>query len=184
MKEDENIGKHMTKSERKFLDRIVLGYIIFIYAVCIFFYIYNEPVFIDNGLKSYYNDFKKQAAFYNVKYRTKLSAIYFSYNLPNNVAGQCSYSIFVRTLTVNANTWNTLTEEQKAMVVYHELGHCYLQREHIDETQRFNLLYSKVCPKSIMYPNVDIIQDCLVDNWEYYMLELYTNPNNYPLLEY
>jgi len=51
-----------------------------------------------------------------------------------DVAGQCSYSSSsTRKVNIDINYWNRATDLEKEFVVFHELGHCYLERSHLDE---------------------------------------------------
>jgi len=53
-----------------------------------------------------------------------------------NVAGQCSYSSSsTRKVNIDINYWNSATDLEKEFVVFHELGHCYLERSHLDEAE-------------------------------------------------
>lgn len=50
-----------------------------------------------------------------------------------DVAGQCSYSATsTRKVNIDINYWNRATDLEKEFVVFHELGHCYLERTHSD----------------------------------------------------
>ncbi len=50
-----------------------------------------------------------------------------------DVAGQCSYSSSsTRKVNIDINYWNRATDLEKEFVVFHELGHCYLERSHED----------------------------------------------------
>lgn len=50
-----------------------------------------------------------------------------------DVAGQCSYSATsTRKVNIDINYWNSATDLEKEFVVFHELGHCYLERTHSD----------------------------------------------------
>lgn len=165
--------------ERKLVDKILGISTLLGVIVLISLYFYNEPIFIEDELKPYYNDFKAQAKQFNVKITPRVAVIFF-FPLEDGIAGDCSFNQVTTTIRVNSNYWRHHSEEEKAMILYHEMGHCYLKRDHIAEVKRFNLILSKQCPTSIMYPSVEIINNCLVDNWEYYMVELFTNPNNFP----
>lgn len=53
-----------------------------------------------------------------------------------DVAGQCSYSSSsTRKVNIDIDYWNRATELEKEFVVFHELGHCYLERSHSDAQQ-------------------------------------------------
>lgn len=48
------------------------------------------------------------------------------------------------TVEIVRRTWETISETQKHLLIYHELGHCVLKRPHRDD------IYDDHCPKSIM----------------------------------
>ncbi len=49
------------------------------------------------------------------------------------IAGQCtSDETGFREIRIDAGYWRTASQTEKEYVVFHELGHCYLGRSHID----------------------------------------------------
>ena len=49
----------------------------------------------------------------------------------DRVLGQCSYSqLNPGTVTIDKTTWQQASDRLKEFVVFHELGHCYLKRDH------------------------------------------------------
>ncbi|MFK7982654.1 MAG: hypothetical protein AB8G86_21930 [Saprospiraceae bacterium] len=56
-----------------------------------------------------------------------------------NVAGQCSYSATsTRKVNIDRTYWNSATDLEKEFVIFHELGHCYLERSHSDIQENRN----------------------------------------------
>ena len=50
-----------------------------------------------------------------------------------DVIGQCRYSHFQpNQVTIDHSFWNNASDAYKELVVFHELGHCYLWRDHND----------------------------------------------------
>ena len=51
-----------------------------------------------------------------------------------HVAGQCSYGRFrnPRLVTIDATFWRRSSSLFKEFIVFHELGHCYLNRGHLE----------------------------------------------------
>ena len=87
-----------------------------------------------------------------------------------HVAGQCSYGRFnnPRLVTVDASFWRRSSNLFKEFIVFHELGHCYLNRGHLESS------FSNGVCTSIMRSGVG---DCF-DNYngntrEYYIDELF-----------
>ena len=58
----------------------------------------------------------------------------FTDDLEVQTAGKCtSFSSGARIIYINQRTWNFRTEMEKEFLIFHELGHCYLDRVHLDE---------------------------------------------------
>ena len=52
----------------------------------------------------------------------------------DNVAGQCSYHpINPNHITIDEDFWEIASDLLKEMIVFHELGHCYLFRDHRED---------------------------------------------------
>ena len=67
-----------------------------------------------------------------------------------HVVGQCSYSASTtRKVNIDRTYWNTATDLEKEFVVFHELGHCYLERAHLDAQE------NRTCT-SIMYSGTSV----------------------------
>ena len=51
-----------------------------------------------------------------------------------HVAGQCSFNnINPNHLTIDLTFWNSSNDKTKEFVIFHELGHCYLLRDHRED---------------------------------------------------
>lgn len=52
----------------------------------------------------------------------------------NNIAGSCSYggSQRHRDVTIDRTFWNRASHSLREYIVFHELGHCYLFRDHFE----------------------------------------------------
>lgn len=53
-----------------------------------------------------------------------------------NVTGQCAVnnSTGTKTIRIDPVFWESATTLEKEFLIFHELGHCYLDRRHLDET--------------------------------------------------
>lgn len=70
-------------------------------------------------------------------------------------------------IRVNKFYWSSYDEETKQWLVYHELGHCALNKEHNSD------MITPYIPKSIMHPTLPINAKYLLQNdREYYIKEL------------
>lgn len=51
----------------------------------------------------------------------------------DNIAGTCNYHSYEpNVLTIDLEFWNASSTLRREMVVFHELGHCYLGRDHLE----------------------------------------------------
>jgi hypothetical protein len=58
----------------------------------------------------------------------------FSEDLEAQTAGKCtSFSSGARIIYIDESSWGGRTEMEKEFLIFHELGHCYLDRVHLDE---------------------------------------------------
>jgi hypothetical protein len=52
----------------------------------------------------------------------------------SNVAGRCQYGSHVNPhIIIDSEFWAQASEYGKEMIVFHELGHCYLKRDHLED---------------------------------------------------
>ena len=90
-----------------------------------------------------------------------------------NVAGLCTYySHAPNHVTIDLEFWNRFSDNFKEMIVFHELGHCILGRDH-----REGQLQDGKCI-SIMRSGSEFCQDAYIPSTKsYYIRELF-HPNN------
>lgn len=94
--------------------------------------------------------------------------------------GVCHYGIdnplVGRSIQIDINAWPTLSEGEKTTLIFHELGHCLLNRQHtsklIPGTSDAGLV---PIPASIMNPSI-IPDDAFEANYPYYINELFGHP--------
>lgn len=70
------------------------------------------------------------------------------------------------TITIDKETWDLFGETEREMIIFHEMGHCVLNRIH-----EFDLMGD--CPKSLMIPFNDMPKKCYVEMEPYYLTELF-----------
>jgi hypothetical protein len=150
---------------------IVLGVVL---AICIFCKLENAPLFMENEFQQYYKDFMKDAALLGVTPDFSLSLTYLSDDVDEGVGGYCLGKKYV---VISQQTWDYLDEDGKKAILYHEWGHCILQRAHSTR-----VIEALNCPASVMYPTIDPLENCFGYLKPWYILELFTNPWNDPLL--
>lgn len=92
----------------------------------------------------------------------------------DRAVGTCSYwGDGSRLVRIDLRRWFTLSDTQKELVIYHELGHCSLNQPHDEEETEFQNVKGK-WPKSIMRSFIFDPIEALVykTNRNYYILEL------------
>jgi hypothetical protein len=111
-----------------------------------------------------------------------------SFNDEQNVIGTC-YP-WIKEIHINKDWWEkNQSSEQRVSLMFHELGHCILNRPHTAE-QRGDLwgeieaflmklglikvrgMLPDYCPSSLMHP-IQISDYCLNEHYQYYLDELF-----------
>lgn len=134
----------------------------------------------DNRYDTYYDRFKADAQKENVNVNPYDIPIYTvdeikSNNLNSNyyIGAQCS--MYYKYITVNNKVWQKVTETCKEQIIYHELGHCLLLRDHKDDKITLN---GELMPASLMISiNLPCVYDSTYQNRDYYIHELF-HPSN------
>jgi len=95
-----------------------------------------EAVGVDSRLQEYFDRFAEEGAARGVIVDYDATPI--TGTIENideeNVQGQCiSNSARANQLLINTQFWNTSSDLLREFVIFHELGHCYLDRDHIDD---------------------------------------------------
>lgn len=86
-------------------------------------------------------------------------------NEGGTILAYCYYS--TNNIVVNPKSWVTLSAHAKEILIFHELGHCVLGREHDDR------LDENKCAVTIMHSNIAPSRRCYKKKREYYLQELF-----------
>ena len=112
-----------------------------------------------------------------------------------NVIGLCTFGRGFREIDLDKTYWKNATWPSKVALVYHELTHCYCQRDHDfdngtmypDGSLRYILqrwqdrlpsplkpegFLGDGCPKSIMHPII-LDNECFEKHYDYYTTEMF-----------
>lgn len=95
-----------------------------------------EVVEVDARLQVYFDRFAEEGAArgVTVDYEEVLISGSIEDIDADNVQGQCiSNSASSNQILVNTEFWNTSNDLLREFVIFHELGHCFLDRDHIDD---------------------------------------------------
>lgn len=130
--------------------------------------VYQNPS-IDSELQPIVNYFNEAAAQYRAVPDYKNLVIGFVDNFPVNTwIGLCQKSSGnpSKFMQIHKGYFRHTSVEQKYALVIHELGHCTLNREHVEGYRENG------CPKSIMHPS-DGLFGCFFRDQDYYFKELF-----------
>lgn len=96
----------------------------------------TEYLNVDGQLVPYFELFVDEAAKRGilVNFGEKPVEGYIAVILEDGVAGQCSTNDQqdLRRLTIDRQFWINLSDLEREFLIFHELGHCYLDRGHLD----------------------------------------------------
>lgn len=127
---------------------------------------------VDKALWPFFKSFEKEGAKRGLTIDLNSANITASFKdiEEENVAGTCSYSHHSpRKITIDIPFWKGSTHLAKEMIVFHELGHCYLGRGHLET--KFESGYCR----SIMRSGTCCCRDAYNEqNRNYYLDELYS----------
>ncbi len=90
---------------------------------------------IEGELQAHFSNFENEAAAHGID--LDISTLDISGYIQNietiGTLGQCkSYSDGSQQVIVDEQYWNRISDEEREYLVFHELGHCILKREHND----------------------------------------------------
>lgn len=125
---------------------------------------YTPVVSVDSKLQKYVDEFTDESVKVNRKVDFTDLTVRFSYEMEEDVLGQCVNTRHPLVL-INENPWYDQTETAQKIIMFHELGHCILNRKHVET-------WTNGIATSIMYPYV-LADEMYIDNWYYYMHELF-----------
>lgn len=80
-------------------------------------------------------------------------------------------------IILNTVKWNVFNEWEREALVFHELGHCLLHRDHVESMVSRD---EKMIPKSLMFPYLLSWETYLL-NRDYYLEELFSRLFTTPL---
>jgi len=92
--------------------------------------------FVDSSLQDYFERFTEEGALRTVvvDYQASRVSGYIRLITTPNVIGQCAHDPNEpSTVIIDRSYWNIATDLEREFLVFHELGHCVLNRDHLDE---------------------------------------------------
>lgn len=132
----------------------------------------NTPLFIDDSVKVFYKEFITLAKNKGSDLRLRRLTIRFANIKDKPYLAYCVPAL--NSVVISSKHWREMDSNKRRILIFHELGHCTLKREHVTD-YRDDLS----CPKSIMYPYMESLVDCFLKHKEEYINELFVNPHGY-----
>lgn len=94
----------------------------------------DSAPYVDSEFRSIVKLFHKEAAYRGFKLDNKNISIMFDLDDDEpGVVGACFLSIRRSYIKIKTETWPFLAAQEKEMLVFHELAHCLLGRQHCDQ---------------------------------------------------
>jgi hypothetical protein len=128
----------------------------------------HKKAIIEDKLNTYVKYFQDVAVLYGVKVNMNNLVVDFVDSYPvKGWVGLCERGKGVtKFATFHKEYFYSRSPEAKYALVLHELGHCVLDRSHVEGYLKDN------CPKSLMHPS-DGLFGCFFKNQDYYLRELF-----------
>jgi len=148
---------------------------------------------VDPRAQSYVNEYIYLSKQNHLKFKHKVT-LGLKHIEQSDTIGLCTLGKYFREIDLDINYWNKASEIGKLALVYHELTHCYCDREHdygkdkkypektadiikegIDNSLNKNPkhgYWNDECPTSIMHPT--IVEDyCIKTHYNEYITEMF-----------
>lgn len=141
----------------------------------------SEPLIVGSDkLLQYYEKFKADAFSIGRTLPKKDILIMFGETRTNEFPLRVGYCNFLepRVVVINKEWFDNAPEENREVLMYHELGHCVLDLDHTTDCNDFFHIVSCNSPKSLMYPTIG--WKGYFQNKEWYIQELFSNTNYFP----
>lgn len=128
----------------------------------------HEEVWMRKDFIKYYNNFLLDAIRHNKKLEIKQIQIDFG-KLKSPVIGECRVSKGYKTIIIDPDEWFHSSNTRHKELIYHELGHCLLNRDHFDTAMVIN---NVLMPASLM--STIMLNEYFFEEYEdYYINELF-----------
>ena len=127
----------------------------------------TQPVTVDPVLQPYFDAFQTTIGYPSSGINGQFADTESNPNPLGETIGECTiYSDGTRTIQIDSGFWARADESERIQLIFHELGHCALNLQHIVTE------LPSGCPTSIMYPYTFGDNACYTSNLTYYFQEL------------
>lgn len=130
-----------------------------------------KVVRIDPAFQSLVNSFEADGSTVNFHVQINDLIVQFTDQLTSETLGECVQGDDATpTINIDAQDWYNETPEYQKIILYHELGHCVLDRVHVFTG---TILKGNCSATSIMYPYIEDFTNMYAENWQWYVQELF-----------
>lgn len=134
---------------------------------------YDHYHIIPDEVEPFVNEFFQDAIRYGKNISLDDYVLNISFTNLNEADGRCHFD--GNKILIDSYFWNNASQYNKRWLIYHELGHCILDRRHDDSS-----FPNGEC-KSIMRGGFDCSENNVSELWwDYYLDELFKGKNNLP----
>lgn len=105
----------------------------------------EETIYLDGELEKYFDRFVIEAAKYNIDFDYREARVegYLTALEERGISGKCvRNSVYPDRVFINLDFWRAASDLEKEFVVFHELGHCFLDRGHLDDANAIGVCVS------------------------------------------
>lgn len=146
---------------------------------------------VDHDIAPYVNEWLELAKMDGLKFHNTVTIGFKDIN-QGNVIGICYYGMSFREIDIDRGYWRISSSMSKMALVYHELSHCYCDRDHdygagklygdgMEATKDPNKrdgFFGDGCPKSLMFP-VAAGDYCTLMHYQDYINEMFERCDEY-----
>jgi len=111
---------------------ITLFIVFFLFSACE----EEEVIYLDNELIAYFERFAVEASHFNIQFDNQEDRVegYLSDLEERVISGKCERnSVYPDRVYIDIDFWRKANDLEREFVVFHELGHCFLNRGHLDD---------------------------------------------------
>jgi hypothetical protein len=166
--------------------RILLNFLFLaLFTSCCTWYISRRVVpnytGVDPEIQPYVNDWMHLADERGIKFNNSVSIGFDSINRKETI-GICNYGVGFREIDIDELYWSQANIISKKTLVFHELVHCYCNRNHDygdgveyqrDSNNLDGFFIDDNCPISIMYPII-VSNACFIIHYDSYVEEMFS----------
>lgn len=105
----------------------------------------EETIHLDGDLEQYFDRFAIEASLHNITFDYQADRVegYLSELEESGISGKCvRNSVYPNRVYIDLDFWRQASDLEKEFVVFHELGHCFLDRGHLDDANTIGVCVS------------------------------------------